>query len=209
MKINKALLVITSLIILLPIAAGLVLWNSLPDMIATHFGINNEPNGWSSKAFTVFVIPGIMFVLHLVCLFVTANDPKGERIGEKSKAIVYWLLPVISVFVMGMVYANALNVSVDVGFWVCLLLGLVFVILGNYMPKARQNYTFGIKTPWTFNSEENWNRSNRVGGWAMVIAGIMMFICAFTKSFILLLSIVIVAALVPLAYSYYLYKKGI
>ena len=209
MKINKTLLIITSLIMLLPIAAGLILWNSLPDTIATHFGLNNEPNGWSSKAFTVFAIPGIMFVLHLVCLFATANDPKGERIGKKSKVIVYWILPVISVFVMGMVYANALNVSVDVGFWVCLLLGLVFVILGNYMPKARRNYTFGIKTPWTFNSEENWNRSNRVGGWAMVIAGILMFICAFTKSFILLLIIVIIAALVPLAYSYYLYKKGI
>ena len=79
MKINKKLLIVTSVLLLLPILAGLILWNQLPEQIATHFGVDNAANGWSSKAFAVFGIPGIMLGLHWFCLFATAADPKRSR----------------------------------------------------------------------------------------------------------------------------------
>ena len=84
MKINKKLLVITTIIILLPIIIGLLFWEQLPETIATHWGTDNEPNGFNSKAMTVFGIPGIMAALHIFCLVVTYADPKKRNIGAKA-----------------------------------------------------------------------------------------------------------------------------
>ena len=88
------------------------------------------------------------------------------------------------------------------------MLGIIFVILGNYLPKAKQNYTFGYKIPWTLNSEENWNKTHRLAGWIMVIAGIIFIINAFFL-FEWVPAVLTVLALAPVVYSYLLYKKGI
>ena len=88
------------------------------------------------------------------------------------------------------------------------LLGIIFVILGNYLPKAKQNYTFGYKIPWTLNSEENWNKTHRLAGWLMVIAGIILIINAFFL-FEWVVMVLAAVALAPVVYSYILYKKGI
>ena len=208
MKINKKLLVITTIIILLPIAVGLIFWDQLPETMATHWGTENEPNGWTSKAFTVFGIPAVIAALHVICLAVTYADPKRSNIGKKAIGIVYWILPVTALMVMGATYAYALGMSVNIGMICCLLMGVIFIALGNYLPKARLNYTFGYKIPWTLNSEENWNRTHRLAGWLMVICGFIFIINAFILSEWVLLACFI-AAVVPIIYSYILYKKGI
>ena len=208
MKINKKLLVITTIIILLPIVIGLLLWEQLPAEMATHWGIDNQPNGWNSKEITVFGIPGVMAALHIICLAVTYADPKKSNIGKKAMGIVYWILPAVSIFVMGSTYAYALGKEVNIGMICYILLGIIFVILGNYLPKAKQNYTFGYKIPWTLNSEENWNKTHRLAGWIMVIAGIIFIINAFFL-FEWVPAVLTVLALAPVVYSYVLYKKGI
>ena len=123
MKINKKLLVITTIIILLPIIIGLVFWEQLPETMATHWGTDNQPNGWNSKAFTVFGIPGIMAALHVFCLIITYADPKKSNIGAKAMGIVYWILPAVSVAVMSATYAYALGMEVNIGMICCLLMG--------------------------------------------------------------------------------------
>ena len=208
MKINKKLLVITTIIILLPIVIGILLWEQLPAEMATHFGTNNEPNGWSTKPMTVFGIPGVMAALHIVCILVTYADPKKNNIGKKAMDIVYWILPAVSIFVMGSTYAYALGKDINIEMICFVLLGIIFVILGNYLPKAKQNYTFGYKIPWTLNSEENWNKTHRLAGWLMVIAGIILIINAFFL-FEWVVMVLAAVALAPVVYSYILYKKGI
>ena len=208
MKINKKLLVVTTIIILLPVVAGLLLWEQLPETMATHFGTENEPNGWSSKPMAVFGIPGIMAALHVFCLLVTFADPKRSNIGAKAIGIVYWILPLVSIVVMGMTYIYALGTEVNIGMICCLLIGFLLVVLGNYLPKAKQNYTFGYKIPWTLNSEENWNRTHRLAGWIMVILGIILMINAFLLWEWLFIAF-LPAALLPILYSYMLYLKGI
>ena len=208
MKINKKLLVITTIIILIPVLVGILLWEQLPETMATHFGTENEPNGWTSKPMTVFGIPGIMAALHIFCLLVTFADPKRSNIGAKAIGIVYWIIPAVSVVVMGMTYIYALGTEVNVGMICCLLMGVLFVALGNYLPKAKQNYTFGYKIPWTLNSEENWNRTHRLAGWLMVICGFAFIVNAFIFSeFVFIFCLI--TAFVPIVYSYILYKKGI
>ena len=208
MKINKKLLVITTIIILLPIVIGLVFWEQLPAEMATHWGTDNEPNGWTGKAFTVFGIPGIMAALHIFCLIVTYADPKKSNIGEKAMGIVYWILPAVSLAVMSATYAYALGMNVNIGMICCLLMGIIFIALGNYLPKAKQNFTFGYKIPWTLSSEDNWNKTHRLAGWLMVICGFLFIINAFVLSEWVLLACLI-AAVVPMIYSYILYRKGI
>ena len=84
-KQNKKLLLLTSVITLLPVFIGLFLWNQLPDSVATHFGLNNQPDGYSSKAFAVFGLPLILLAVHLVCVVATNIDPKSKDINKINK----------------------------------------------------------------------------------------------------------------------------
>ena len=208
MKKYKKRIIISSVITLLPILAGLILWNHLPDTIATHFGNDNVANGWSSKPFVVFAMPLLLLGLHLFILFVTMNDPKRKNISEKMFGFLIWFVPVLSVFIFSITYCNALGMNVNIGMAVNIIVGIVFLVIGNYLPKCKQNYTAGIRIPWTLNSTENWNRTHRLAGWLFMLGGILFFLNAFLQ-WSGMFFVIIVIALLPEVYSFLLYKKGI
>lgn len=208
-KKNLKVLIITSIIILLPMVAGLVLWNRLPDEVPFHWNAAGEVDGWASKAVAVFVPSAAMLALQWLCLLVTSADPKKQNHPKKVQVLVLWLIPVITVFISALMYVSALGVSVRVETLMPILLGLLFVAIGNYMPKCKQNYTIGIKIPWTLASEENWNRTHRLAGWVWVGGGVVMLLSGFLGIFWLTLVPAIIMVAVPLIYSYILHKKGI
>ena len=208
MKKYKKRIIISSVITLLPILAGLILWNRLPDTIATHFGNDNVANGWSSKPFVVFAMPLLLLGLHLFILFVTMNDPKRKNISEKMFGFLIWFVTVLSVFIFSITYCNALGMNVNIGMAVNIIVGIVFLVIGNYLPKCKQNYTAGIRIPWTLNSTENWNRTHRLAGWLFMLGGILFFLNAFLQ-WSGMFFVIIVIALLPEVYSFLLYKKGI
>ena len=208
MKKYKKRIIISSVITLLPILAGLILWNRLPDTIATHVGNDNVANGWSSKPFVVFAMPLLLLGLHLFILFVTMNDPKRKNISEKMFGFLIWFVPVLSVFIFSITYCNALGMNVNIGMAVNIIVGIVFLVIGNYLPKCKQNYTAGIRIPWTLNSTVNWNRTHRLAGWLFMLGGILFFINAFLQ-WSGMFFVIIVIALLPEVYSFLLYKKGI
>jgi uncharacterized membrane protein len=208
-KKNLKTLIITSIIILLPMVAGLVLWNRLPDEVPFHWNAAGEVDGWASKAVAVFVPSAAMLALQWLCMLVTSADPKKQNHPEKVKVLVLWLIPVITVFISALMYVSALGVSVRVETLMPILLGLLFVAIGNYMPKCKQNYTIGIKIPWTLASEENWNRTHRLAGWVWVGGGFVMLLSGFLGIFWLTLVPAIIMVAVPLIYSYILHKKSI
>ena len=208
-KKNLKTLIITSIVILLPMVAGLVLWNRLPEEVPFHWNAAGEIDGWASRPVAVFVPSAIMLALQWLCMLVTSTDPKKQNHPEKVKLLVFWLIPIITVFISALMYVSALGVSVRVKTLMPILLGLVFVAIGNYMPKCKQNYTIGIKIPWTLASEENWNRTHRLAGWVWVGGGVLMLLSGFLGIFWLTLVPVIIMVAVPLIYSYILHKKGI
>ena len=126
---------------------GLLLWNRMPDTIATHFGTNNVPNGWSSKTMAVIGIPLFLAALQIFTAVLTFSDPKRQNIGPKMIRLVLWIIPVTSLIVCCSIYANAVGIAVDIGFVSNGIVGLLFILIGNYMPKCKQNYTTGIKVP--------------------------------------------------------------
>lgn len=205
----KETLVITSLITVSPMLAGVLLWNRLPEEIATHFGRNNEVNGWSSKPFAVFGLPLFMLAIHLLCSFATMSDPKKKNINDKMFRWILWLIPVLSLITCLTCYGASLGYDVNVSMIIQILVGAVFAVMGNYMHKLKQNYTVGIKLPWTLNSEENWNRTHRGASWLWIVCGILMILNVVLKIDWLMLPVVIVMIAFPVAYSFVLYKKGI
>ena len=208
-KKNLKVLMITSIIILLPMLVGLILWNQLPDKIPFHWNAAGEVDGWASKPVAVFVPSAMMLALQWLCLLVTSADPKKQNHPEKVIHLVFWLIPLLTVFLSALMYATALGGSVRVEVLMPILLGVIFIAIGNYMPKCKQNYTIGIKIPWTLASEENWNRTHRLAGWVWVGGGIVMMLSGLFNAFWVTMIVVAVMVLVPFIYSYILHKNGI
>lgn len=208
MKEYKGKIIVTSIITLLPMLIGLILWNKLPNTIVTHWGADNQANGWSSKEMVVFGMPALMTLFHLIAVCATMVDPKRKNISKKMMNIVFCLIPAISWVVMIIIYATALGKSVNIGLIVNLLVGIVLIIIGNYLPKSRQNYTVGMKLPWALDDEENWNKTNRFSGYIFVICGIVFVINAFFLSVIPMLFVIVCGLIVSVIYSYVIYRKG-
>ncbi|MCI5650006.1 MAG: SdpI family protein [Fusicatenibacter sp.] len=208
-KKYKSTIILTTLLTLSPILAGLLLWNRLPDTIATHFGADNTANGWSSKPMTVFGLPLFLAGVHLLCVFFTMNDPKKKNISDKMFRIILWIVPAVSLFMCLSIYANALGIETNPSLISYLVIGLLFLFLGNYLPKCKQNYTAGIKLPWTLHSEENWIRTHRLAGWLFVAGGLMMVINCLLQWNWLLWAVLILVTIPEIVYSYLLFRKGI
>ena len=212
LKANRKTLIITSIVTILPVLIGIICWNRLPDVMATHFGTNNEANGFSNKVFAVFGLPVFLLAVHLLCAFIIARDPKKQNISPKMFTLVLWIVPVTSILVAAIEYPVNLGYQIDITFYMELLLGVLFVIIGNYLPKARQNYTIGIRIPWTLANEENWNRTHRLAGYLWMIGGILMIIACLSRLVPAewLIGLFLIMALVPCIYSYWLHaKKGL
>ena len=208
-KKNWKTLMITSLVILLPVLAGVILWNQLPEQMPTHWNTSGEVDGWSSKLFAVFGLPLILLAAQWLCVLGTLADPKKENHPQKIFQLVLWIIPVLSVVLHAFTYAVALGNEVPIEVIMPVLIGLLFAIIGNYMPKCKQNYTIGIKIPWTLNSEENWNRTHRFAGFLWTLCGIVIMLTGFFGGFWIFFGVTLFMVIVPVIYSYILYRKGI
>ena len=122
MKRNKNKVILSSIVVLLPMVIGLLIWNQLPKDVATHFSFNGQPDGYSSKEFAVFVLPLIIFVIHLFCIFAVSTDPKSKNINNKMYSIILWICPLVSVFICNCIYGYTLGFIKNIGFILIMLL---------------------------------------------------------------------------------------
>ena len=212
LKKNKKTLIIASIVTVLPILIGLYFWDRLPDTMATHFGMNNQADGFSSKAVAVFGLPLLCLAVLWIGAVVTANDPRKQNISPKMYALVLWIAPIVSVIGAATLYPVNLGYAVDISYVGGLVMGLLLIVVGNYAPKARQNYTVGIKLPWTLANEENWNRTHRFAGYLWIVCGILMVVLTLFR--VLqpgwMIALFAAAALLPFGFSFWLHAaKGL
>ena len=209
-KKNKKTLLLSSILILLPAIMGLFLWNYLPNQMATHWDIYGNANGFSSKLFGILGIPFLLFIVQWICIFATSFDVKNKEQNPKVLKMVLSILPILSFIITGTTYAIALDKQISVDFVVRILFGVLFLIIGNYMPKCIQNHTIGIRITWTLRHEENWNKTHRFAGKIWVGFGVFCLATIFfplgdlVYLFFLLMMIPIFA---PMIYSYLYYRK--
>ena len=208
-KKYKKQLIISSIVILLPILIGVLLWDQLPDSFTTHWGVDGQPDDWSSKPFAVFGLPLILLAMQWLCVAGTFADPKRNNHSGKILHLVLWIIPVLNAVLSVLTYAAAMGKDVQMEVVMPVFIGLVLAIVGNYLPKCKQNYTIGIKIPWTLNSEENWNKTHRFAGRLWVVCGLVIMLTGFFGGFWIFFGVVLLMVLAPFIYSYVLHRKGI
>lgn len=198
------------LLTLVPMIVGILLWNKLPNQIATHFTLNSgQPNGWSSKAMAVYGFPLVMAAVQLFVVVFMNLDKYKRNIGSKVIKVIYWIVPWVEFVTVIMIFGYSLGYQINSDVVSNLLLGVVFIVLGSYLPKVKQNKTIGYRVSWTLNSQENWQKTNRLGGWIFVICGVIFLANTLLQQEWLIIVPLIIAVVIPLMYSYALHRKGI
>ena len=207
---NKKLLVITSLLTLLPIPVGLLLWDRFPETMAIHFGFTGQADGFASVPFAVFVLPLCLLLGHWVCIFFTALDKGNKNRNQKLQTIVLWVIPLIGNLSCLGIYALSLGWKFSPVAWTMIPMGLLFAVIGNYLPKTRMNSTMGIKVWWAYTSEENWNATHRFAGKIWMAGGIVIALCALLPhrlAVTVLLIGFLALVVLPIRFSWQFYKK--
>ena len=155
-------------------------------------------------------MPLIILAVHLLCIFVTSKDKGNQKQSQKVFRLMFWFCPILAVYTSGInylimegKYSGIEEISIG-------LFGFLFLVIGNYLPKCKMNATIGIKIPWTYSSEENWNRTHRFGGKVWVACGFLIMSTIFMPAKIstpVMAATFIGMILVPTIYSYCFYKK--
>lgn len=208
-KIDK-LMVITTIICLMPIILSLVMYDKLPEQMPIHWDVNGNPDGYGSKAFATIGLPFMMAGLNLFTHFGLNSDPKKANASAVIKLIGKLTIPFLTVALVPITLFAGMGYDIPIEKIVPAFVGLLFIVIGNYLPKSKQNYTVGIKIPWTLNNETNWNKTHRLAGYLWILGGLMMFINSFLRIywFPVFIIIMFLLVVVPFVYSYILYKNG-
>lgn len=206
---NKKYWLLTSLVTLLPIVIGLLLWDALPDLLPTHFGADGTADGWGSKSFAVFAFPLIFLALHWTLWFGTRLDKQNRGHNEKVMNLLGLLCPVLSLSLAIVIYNAGLGLELNMTRVMLPLLGAFLLLVGNWLPKIKQNSTLGIKLKWTLYNEENWNRTHRFAGFVWVLCGLCFIVLGFLPAgfYALAVALMVLMIALPTLYSWNLAKK--
>jgi uncharacterized membrane protein len=191
---------------------SLAVYGRLPERIATHFGPNGEPDGWSSRGVAAFGVPA--FAIFLLALFHMLPRMLPRRANIEQFADTYWaIVTIVIAFMVAMhvmILGIALGWPVHVPTAVLLGIGGMFVILGTFMPHVKSNWLLGIRTPWTLESETVWRETHRLAGRTMMAGGIITMIGAFLPAALqpwVGMGGLLLGAFTPVIYSYILWRR--
>jgi uncharacterized membrane protein len=204
--------VLLILIALVPIVASLLLYNKLPENMAVHFGFDNKANGFQSRMSALLLFSLLGLGVPIFLKFTRKIDPQRENYWKFKRAFeaIRIAVTVLLSCVYGIVLMFNLGYPLDIKFFTLITVGLLFIIMGNYLVQIRFNYFFGVRTPWTLANEEVWRRTHRMAGPLYMAGGAIFIISSFlpgTWTPYIFIAGILVAAVVPVGYSYLVYKK--
>lgn len=203
---------IAPLLIVAAFAFSLIVYSRLPERVPVHWGVHGNVNRYGSRAEAAFVVPTVMLAVWLLLRFLPRIDPR--RANYEKFADTYELL--INSFIAVFAVIHVSNLGTALGWPIAMqrlvpvLVGLLFIILGNALPRARPNWWFGIRTPWTLSNDRVWMRTHRVAGYLFAGAGVVLLVAAFLPSawtFALGVTAVGAAAFGSFVYSYFAWKQ--
>lgn len=209
---NKSLKILTYILSLLPLIAILLLYSKLPSSVPTHWGISGQIT-YGPKA-TIWLLGLLPLIITCVLNITPKIDPKGknyERFGKYYDS--FCLLMTLSLVILnGIILSESLYPGNILVSNVCIILvGLLFTFIGNIMPKAKDNFTFGLRTPWTLSNTDVWNKTHRLGGKLFFGVGLLLILSGLflndTFSFIITIVGTIIIVLIPTVMSYIWYNK--
>ena len=199
-------------LILLGFVLGAYFYPSLPDKVPTHWNASGEVNGYGSKLFGAFGLPGISLGTYLMYLLLPYIDPKRKNYAD-FKSTYQFLKYLIILFFLGlevMTLLIASGVMVNKPIFIQLMISLLFILIGNVMGRFKHNYFIGVRTPWTLANEEVWRKTHRLAAPLWVLGGIINILLAFMGTnytgigFIVIIAVI---SIVPIGYSYIAYRQ--
>lgn len=205
------MVIVQVLLIVLQFIVAFYYYPSLPSMMPTHWNVYGNIDSYMSKEFAVWMMP-IIGLLMLISFKIAPNfDPKKKKyqLFENEWQILQTVFIVFFVYMQGITFYAAFFPSLIIMRPMFIGLGILFILLGNYLSKIRQNYFIGIKVPWTLDNEDNWNKTHRFASWTFVTAGIIVLMEAFFiwQAAPIVFGSLMLAAFLPVLYSYLLFKK--
>ena len=201
-------------LVILSVAIAISIWAypQLPPTVATHWNLRGTPDGFSSRFMAVSIGPIIIIAITLLFNVLPKLDPRHQNYAKFLST--YWLFAnAVVVFLLGvhgLVIASGLGYSVKIDRLMPLGIGLLFVVIGNYLTRVEPNWFIGIRTPWTLSSDIVWRKTHRTGGYLMVLGGLLVAACAALPygAFIpVLIVAIVVVAVIPVVQSYVLWKR--
>jgi immunity protein, SdpI family len=207
----------TTIVVLIMIVAatlaGLLLWNRLPDQMASHWNVADEVNGYMSKFWGVFLLPLITLGMFLLFRVVPSIDPLKANIAQFREAFNLFIVLIVAF----MLYLYGLTLAWNLGYdnfkmsgAMLPAIGLLFIFIGFMMRQAKRNFFIGIRTPWTLSSDTVWNETHRIGAVLFMICGVLAFLGGFfggTTAFWMMFAPIIGSTIFLLVYSYILYQR--
>jgi len=187
-----------------------VLYPSLPEQIPTHWNAQGQVDGYMKKAVGAIIMPAMAVFTYVIMKLIPVISPKGFRTDKFSDVMgvlqvtLVGFMSIIAILVL--LETRGLNVRINE--MITAGVGLLFVIIGNYLGKVRKNFFIGIRTPWTLASDEVWNRTHRIGGRLFMLSGVIIWIGAFSGvPLIWTVGVAVGLLLIPVVYSYFLYRR--
>jgi len=210
---TRSTTIVVLLMIIAATFAGLLLWNRLPEQMASHWNINDQVDGYMPRFWGVFMLPLISLGMFLLFLVIPSIDPLKANIAQFREAFNLF----ITLITGFMLYLYALTLLWGLGYTTFGMsramlpaLGLLFIFIGTMLRKAKRNFFIGIRTPWTLSSDKVWDETHRLGAILFMISGVLAFIGAFfggTTAFWLFFAPLMGSAIFLVIYSYILYKQ--
>jgi uncharacterized membrane protein len=202
---------IISILSIVALAAYIALmYSGLPDPMPTHWNAAGQADDYMSRPAGSAALAAVPLFIFIIFKLIPVISPRGFR-TESFTEVLNILMTVSVVFgsVVGVgAIQAALGSDFNISTFVMVAVGLLLMVLGNFLGKVRKNFFIGIRTPWTLASDEVWAKTHRLGGWCFVIAGIAMAITAVAVPDVTwTIYIVVTMALIPVVYSYFAYRR--
>jgi uncharacterized membrane protein len=192
--------------------AGWYFYQHFPAQVVTHWNFYGQPDAWGGKTANAWMFPGILTAMYILFSILPNFDPRKDRYPEFGK--VYSLFKNIFLLVMLIVMLAAglynLGYNVQIQYVVPTVIGLLMIVIGNYMGKIKPNWFMGIRTPWTLSSENVWNKTHRVGGYAFIVFGLILIVVPFLPAALGLTAFVagiLIVTFGTFVYSYLVYRQ--
>lgn len=195
------------------IVTTLAMYGSLPERMPTHWNIQGEVDGWSSKSSGVSIMPVAMIVLFLIFLALPMLSPRQftvESFRSTYDFITFCILAYCG-YMQIVILVAAMNGQIDTARMMIAGVCMLLAALGNVLGKVRRNFWVGVRTPWTIASDHVWNATHRLAAKLFVGAGVLGLLAVISglpaiPMFVVIFSGIMFAALFPIGYSLYLYK---
>jgi uncharacterized membrane protein len=191
--------------------ASAVAYPRLPETVATHWDIHGQVNGWQSRGQAAVFLPILMLVLWGAMRGLPAIDPRRANYAKFQATYDFMIGATLTLVALihVAVLASALGAPISMLRVIPFAIGVLMIAIGNQLPRARSNWWFGIRTPWTLSNERVWERTHRVGGYLMMASGVVIIVGALVSGLVvpLVIACVAVSALGSVIYSYVAWRQ--